>query len=58
MTRNDEQIIKTMTFEIPLAELKGWRHAARSRNTGVVRWLRDLAEADIQAIKRGVHDEQ
>lgn len=45
---NPAKIIKTMTFQIPLDELQGWRRAAASIDMGVVRWLRNLANEDIK----------
>jgi hypothetical protein len=53
----DYSIIKTVTFQIPLPELQRWRAAAKHRELGVMRWLRDLAAADIALIERGGRDE-
>jgi hypothetical protein len=50
-------IIKTIQFDLPLPEMQAYRRAAKHRGIGVVRWLRNLAEADIAAIDRGGRDE-
>ena len=53
MQRKPAKIIKTMTFQIPLDELQGWRMAASALDMGVVRWLRNLANEDIKRLAAG-----
>ena len=43
--------LRPILFEVPLEEMKLYRAAARIHGIGVVRWLRNLARADIQRLK-------
>jgi len=50
MKERRDPILRPVLFEVPLPEMKLYRLAAKARQVGVVRWLRNLANDDIKKL--------